>query len=183
MKQVASKDEAIEKAYYMGMIAQFGSLKIEGIGTRKTNWGISTTFLCKGIPIFLAQEALSWIIDIEKTFRNKKDLSVPLTTIEETTEFSHKLGVFHILDTVMELVKEHDENQDMKDKWKQGGGRINDDSPVMFYCPLKEYETDIAISIIEELEHWASYDVIAKAFNEGKHGLTLGENELKKIAA
>lgn len=181
MKTVTSKDDAIEKAYYLGMLSQYGNLKIEGIGNRKTNWGIGTTFICRGLPRYLAQEALSWIIDIEQTFRNNKDLSIPLTTLAETESFSQKLGVLSIYKDIVELVREYDEQNDMKAKRLEGGGRVEDDTPVQLDCPLKDYETDIAVAVIDELEKWASYDAIAQAFTLGKRGLTLRQEEIAKI--
>lgn len=181
MKAVTSQDDAIEKAYYMGMLSEFGSLKIEGIGNRKTNWGIGTTFMCSGIPSFVASYALSWITNIEANFLNKQQLSMHLTTIEETENFSIKMGILPVFENMFESVREYDKEMCMREKHRQGEGRIDDDTPIKLICPMKDHEIDIELNIIEELEKWASFDILADAFNKGKRGLTLSEKCLGEI--
>jgi hypothetical protein len=199
MKTVVSRSDSLELAYNAGLIIGKGSIKIEGIGDRSTNWGMGLTASINGATLSQARQSVGWfadeVNDDKRNQRNGDRLTLRLTTNNEVVLFAHNLGLGKQISKAIDQVIQHDEDTNAADRRHENGNRLSSDT-IHVDVILSEHAADsllfICSSLMEEplVKEWVAETSVAafealviNAFSEGMRGLALGTSDVAALQA
>ena len=193
MKKVLTVEDATMTAYAIGMVASKGTLMVEGIGSRITNWGVGVTLTLKGITAPAAKDAMAFLADLTNhDARNIRGsgVVVHLTTINESRLFGDHLGIREEVENAIEEIRMLDETSGRNEQFnrvrRENYGKpvgISSDGASVKTIPMSTLEDkllDVAIRLTHGL---ISDDMILHAFIEGNNGLALGADDVTALMA
>lgn len=199
MRRIVTNRDALQKAYDAGLLVNKGTLVVEGIGDRRTNWGKGFTLTIRGATLSQARLAVGWYADEtnedKRNQRNGDCLTLRLTRRGEGEQFAASIGLSKPVAAAVAQVDDHDELTEAKRRYDENGGRLYEDT-VSVQVVLADNDADALVSVCESIKQepvvvqWAGIigvgrldGLLVNAFIEGFRGLALGTSDLDALQA